>query len=156
MVNGSPDESDDDDDEGGLPQRPPSTFTERFHEEFPFYLAIGMTPEQYWDGDASLTKAYRKAYELKQKQVNRQLWMQGMYVYEAICDASPIYNFWSTRREKARPYPTEPYPITKQEILEKRERDAKRKQRELRKRMRDYMNKWNPLFRKKEGGESDG
>ena len=113
-----------------------------------------MTPEQYWDGDAELTKAYRKAHDLKQKQRNRELWLQGMYVYEAICDCSPIYNFWSKKREKPRPYPTEPYPITPQEIRERKEREARKKQRAMKKKMKEYMERWNNFFKK--GGTNDG
>ena len=72
--------------EGGERNRstPLFTYTEKFYECFPYYLSIGMTPEQYWDGDPTLTKYYRKADEIKKERLNEELWLQGMYIYEAL------------------------------------------------------------------------
>ena len=91
---------------------PSITYTERFYEQFPYYLAIGMTPEQYWDGDPALAKYYRQADELKLERLNQQLWLQGMYVYEAICDASPILRAFAKKGTKPHPYTDKPYPLT--------------------------------------------
>ena len=88
------------------------TYTERFYEQFPYYLAIGMTPEQYWDGDPALAKYYRQADELKLERLNQQLWLQGMYVYEAICDASPILRAFAKKGTKPHPFTEKPYPLT--------------------------------------------
>lgn len=66
------------------------SYTEVFYNHLPYYLAIGMTPEQFWDGDCRLTESYRRADELKQRRRNQDLWLQGMYFYEALCDVSPI------------------------------------------------------------------
>ena len=63
------------------------TYTEVFEECFPFYLAIGMTPEQYWAGDPSLARYYRKAYRIKQEEVNNSAWLQGLYIYDAVSTA---------------------------------------------------------------------
>ena len=91
---------------------PSITYTERFYEQFPYYLAIGMTPEQYWDGDPALAKYYRQADELKLERLNQQLWLQGMYVYEAICDASPILRAFAKKGTKPHPFTEKPYPLT--------------------------------------------
>ena len=88
------------------------TYTERFYEQFPYYLSIGMTPEQYWDGDPELVKYYRKADELSLARRNQELWLQGMYIYEAICDASPILHAFAKKGTKPYPYTDRPYPIT--------------------------------------------
>ena len=88
------------------------TYTERFYEQFPYYLAIGMTPEQYWDGDPALVKYYRKADEIRLERLNQEKWLQGMYIYEAICDASPILHSFAKRGTKAHPYVDKPYPLT--------------------------------------------
>ena len=29
---------------------PRFAYTQKFYDVFPYYLAIGMTPEQYWEG----------------------------------------------------------------------------------------------------------
>ena len=91
------------------------TYTERFHEQFPFYLSIGMTPEQFWDGDPVLAKAYRKADEIRMERKNQELWLQGMYIYEAICDASPILHDFAKKGTKPHPYVDKPYPITEKQ-----------------------------------------
>ena len=88
------------------------TYTERFYEQFPYYLSIGMTAEQYWDGDPSLTKYYRKADEMRMERRNQEMWLQGMYVYEAICDASPLFQAFAKRGVRAHPYSDKPYSIT--------------------------------------------
>ena len=92
-----------------------------------------MTPEQYWDGDPMLAKYYRQADELKRKRKNQELWLQGMYIYEALCDVSPILRPFAKKGTKPVPYPDHPYAITtaerqdEQELLKKREREkAKR------------------------------
>ena len=92
-----------------------------------------MTPEQYWDGSPDLAKYYRKADELRRKRRNEELWLQGMYIYEALCDVSPVMNAFAKRGTKPRPYADHPYALTVKErdeeriLREKRERDkAKR------------------------------
>lgn len=53
-------------------------------ESFPFYLAIGMSPEEYWEGDPYLAKAYYKAHKLHIEQRNQELWLQGLYIHNAV------------------------------------------------------------------------
>ena len=103
------------------------TYTERFYEQFPYYLSIGMTPEQYWDGDPTLVKYYRKADEMKLERVNQELWLQGMYIYEAICDASPILHSFAKKGTKPHPYTDKPYPLTDKQ----RKRDEVSKQKAI-------------------------
>ena len=114
-------------DEGSEPSRllPHITYTEKFHEQFPYYLSIGMTPEQYWDGDPSWAKAFRKADEIRMERRNQELWLQGMYVYEAICDASPILHDFAKKGTKPHPYVDKPYPITEKQY--KRNTEEKEK-----------------------------
>ena len=100
------------------------TYTEQFYEAFPYYLSIGMTYEQYWDGDPSLVKYYRRADEFRIERKNQELWLQGMYVYEAICDVAPILQAMAKKGTKASPYPEKPYAITeKQRRLERVEKE---------------------------------
>ena len=107
---------------------PPSfTYTEKFYEQFPYYLAIGMTPEQYWDGDPALVKYYRKADEIKLDRVNQEKWLQGMYIYEAICDASPVLHAFAKRGTKPHPYSEKPYPLNSKQ----RERSEEREEMEI-------------------------
>lgn len=108
-------------------------YTKLFYDQFPYYLSIGMTPEQYWDGDSLLAKYYRKADELRRKRRNEELWLQGMYIYEALCDVSPVLNAFAKKGTKPKPYSDHPYAITRSEMadekamLEKRDKDKARR-----------------------------
>lgn len=95
---------------GGEGNEPPSPFayTNLFKKTLPQYLAMGMTPEQFYYGDCELTCAYREAYELKQSEYNYHAWMQGMYVYEAIGDNAPLFHVFS-KNPRPLPYPEKPY-----------------------------------------------
>lgn len=69
-----------------------------------------MSLDEYWRGDTGNFKYYRKAYELKLERENERLWLQGLYVYEAICCCTPVLRAFSKAR-KPTPYPKEPYQI---------------------------------------------
>ena len=103
------------------------TYTEQFYEVFPYYLSIGMTYEQFWNGDASLTRYYRQAAELNVERKNQELWLQGLYIYEALCDVAPILQAMAKKGTKARPYPEQPYAITEKQ----RKREAEEKERRV-------------------------
>ena len=92
-------------DEAGRAQKDPTlTYTKVFNDLFPYYLSIGMSSDEFWRGDVFLAKAYRKAQRLREDMMNQQYWLQGMYFYEAICDASPIFNPYAKRGTKPHPY----------------------------------------------------
>ena len=94
---------------GEQPQQPPKTYGEVFDEAFPHYLAMGMPSREYWEDDCELVRAYRKAHMLKQEADNQFAWLQGMYVYEAICDVAPVLHAFAKRGTTVRPYPDKPY-----------------------------------------------
>lgn len=91
-------------------------------------MSIGMSYNEFWNGDVSMVEAYRKADELRLKQRNYELWLQGMYVYEALCDASPLFRFTMKGSIKPESYVKEPYPITPLEAQERAEREARAKE----------------------------
>ena len=47
-------------------------------------MALGMTYEEYWERDPFLVKYYREAHLIKIEQRNQELWMQGIYIYNAM------------------------------------------------------------------------
>ena len=118
--------------EGSLPLY---TYTEKFYEFFPYYLSIGMTPEQYWEGDCMLTKYYRKAEELRNEKRNQELWLQGMYIYEALCDVAPILHSFAKKGTKPTPYSEKPYPLNDKQT----KRDEEEKQRRLTEKGKRFM-----------------
>ena len=102
----------------GGEQSPPVKYSEVFREHFPYYLAVGMTTDEYWNGDCTLTRYYRKAWEIKRKESNNDLWLQGLYIYEALLCASPMFRDL-VKKAKPLPYPEEPYALTKKEQEER-------------------------------------
>lgn len=102
-----------------------------FEEAFPYYLAMGMTYEEYWEKESDLVKFYRKANEIRQEQFNQQAWLQGMYVYEAIADIAPILHAFAKKGTKPRKYSEKPYefkrPEKKRIPLSKQDREVKKK-----------------------------
>lgn len=92
-------------------------------------MSIGMTYDEFWNQDVELAGVYRKAQELRDKRRNQEFWIQGMYVYEALCDASPLFRFSMKKGTiKPEPYVKEPYPITESELRERKERDRLEKE----------------------------
>lgn len=104
---------------------PPRSYSEVFWEQFPAYLAMGMSSDEYWNGDSALTIAYRKAEKIKNDRLNEQLWLQGMYIYEALCDASPLFRSFGKKGAKAHEYAKEPYSLTKKDKEDRQERDER-------------------------------
>lgn len=53
------------------------------------------------------------------EKMNWQAHLQGMYIYEAICDASPILNPFAKKGTKPLPYPSVPYGATESTHVDK-------------------------------------
>lgn len=88
---------------------PPKTLAEIFWEAFPAYLAMGMASDEYWNGDAQLCVAYRKAYKERLELQDAMLWRQGLYVYHAMCAVAPYFN--SIKPSKPEQYLEQPFGI---------------------------------------------
>lgn len=84
-----------------------------------------MTYDQYWNGDCYLPIYYRKAHEIKKKQKNEELWLQGAYIYDALCRVSPILHAFAKNGTKPQPYPNKPYDLTEEEIQRTKEEQRK-------------------------------
>ena len=92
------------------------TYSEIFEECFPFYLAIGMSFAEYWTGDPSLVRYYRKAYQIKQEEINNNAWLQGMYIYDAISTA--MHNALRDKKTSVKEYAKKPYEFRRREKTE--------------------------------------
>lgn len=100
---------------------PSKSFTEYFDELFPAYLAMGMTWTQFWIDEPELTVAYRKAEMIRKRRRNEELWLEGVYMAEAL--RSTVGNMFSKGNKNQ--YPAEPFPITADEQQERREREER-------------------------------
>ena len=114
-------------------------------------MSIGMSYDEFWNGDVGLVVAYRKAEELRYKRQNQAMWLQGMYIYDALCDASPLFRFSMKKGAiKPEPYPQEPYPVTADEVNARKEREARKKE----ERMKAEFEAFAARIREKMSGET--
>lgn len=100
--------------------------TNQFNKCCPFFISIGMTYEQFWYEDPTIANMYLEAFKIKEEREAEKIkwitWEQGLYVYEAICDVSPVLRAFS-KATKPLPYPEKPYGT-----LEKEKQDKKIKE----------------------------
>lgn len=129
--------------------------SEKFNELCPFFISIGMTYEQFWYGDLSIAKMYLKAYKIKQERELEMdqwhMWKQGMYIYEAFCDVSPVLHAFSKKGTKPLPYPEVPYGMERYKQEKKDKKDSGPTQQEIeneRLKARIFFNNWAKATRK--------
>ena len=68
-----------------------------------------MTYDEFWNGNSYVCRYYREAYELRKKAKDEELWMQGLYIYDALGRMSPILHAFPKKGSKPLPYPDRPY-----------------------------------------------
>ena len=85
-----------------------TSLTKTFEELCPIFMSYGMSYDEYWYGSPYRAKFYLQAHKIKIKQKDEELWMQGMYIYEALCDVSPILHAFSKKGTKPLQYRTRP------------------------------------------------
>ena len=54
------------------------------NEYLPYALAIGVSYETFWTLNPRLLKPFVEAYKHKQKILDEQMWLMGIYVHEAV------------------------------------------------------------------------
>lgn len=96
---------------------PKKTVSQIFWDAYPAYLAMGMSSDEYWNGDAQACVAYRKAYKEKLELQDAMLWRQGLYVYHALCCVAPYFN--SIKPRKPEEYIDHPFGIVAKREVEK-------------------------------------
>ena len=138
---------------GGTNAAPPKSLMAVFERACPHYLAMGMTYEQYWDGEVSAHRAYRKAKELRISEQNRMAWLQGIYVYEAIADLAPYLKAFS--KSKPKPYSSEPYDLFEHERQARREREERERYERIKEKVAAFAAKQKRLNSKKSEVDSD-
>lgn len=137
------------------------TFSEWADELCVHYMAMGVPYEEYWHGDYTQLKFYRKAYDLKCEKESYEALRLGNYVYDALCAVSPVLHAFAKSGTKPMPYHKEPYGMdsrgqeaegkpakTDKEIQEIQAHNASAK-------FASFMTQWNRRFEGK-GGEANG
>lgn len=130
---------------------------EIFDELFPHYLLMGMTPEQYWDGESSLKPAYREAYRMRidyeQKQADRNNWYMGMYLIKVLQAVPLLVAGLNVKPSTQLPdYPDKPFletaeELKKEEVRKRKEEDQTRLAMAM---MQAAINKFNKNFEERQ------
>ena len=105
--------------------------TKLFEHECPYYMSYGMSFDEYWYGAPYLAKFYREAYKLKMRYDDVFMWKQGMYIYEALCDVSPILHAFSKKGAKPLPYRSRPMSEELKEDRTEKEKEIEIKNEQL-------------------------
>lgn len=115
------------------------SYTEIFKEVLPFYISIGMSIDQFYNQDVTLATVYRRAYDIKNERDNNQLWLQGMYIYDAI--STSIYNaFCRKAGQQAASYASKPYPINEKQLKDDHESTVERERVKAKVWMENWVN----------------
>jgi hypothetical protein len=73
------------------------------------YMKMGVPYHEYWHGDYTQLAYYYKAYEKQLEHENYVAWLQGAYIYDALCAVSPVLHAFAKGGTKPLPYLEEPY-----------------------------------------------
>lgn len=92
-------------------------YSEIFEKVCGFYLSIGVSYSDFWDGDVDIAKYHRDAFDIAQNRRNNELHRQGAYIYEAMCCVWPLFNPMAKDRTPT-PYRETPIPITEKQAKE--------------------------------------
>lgn len=132
--------------------------TEKFNKCCPFFISIGMTYEQFWYGDPTIANMYLEAYQLKEKREAEKIkwitWEQGLYVYEAICDVSPVLRAFS-KVTKPLPYPERPHGMQRSEEEDKKIKEIE-KERDMYRTQIFFQNWANNMKKRFSTGKEEG
>lgn len=128
-----------------------TSYTESFERLCPYYISIGMTYDQFWNQDSTMVIAYRRAHEMKLEEDNFRMWLQGRYVYDALCCVAPIFRAFS-KAKKPIDYHDQPFMLktTYSEMRKKQqEQDSDQKARAM---LESFAVSFNKKFLEKKGG----
>ena len=118
----------------------PQTFEEMFESVFPYYLSIGMTYNQFWLESPYLAISYRNAHRLRNEQKNEEMYIQGLYTFEAITTAMSNLHF-DGKHHKFNTFRDKPFEIYEKDEAEK-EREAEEMRKKLIERFKSFNFSW--------------
>ena len=102
-----------------------TSLTKIFEDCCPIYMGYGMSYDDFWYDTPYKAKFYREAYEIQVKHRDEEFWMQGVYIYDALCRVAPILHAFSKSGTKPLPYPDKPYLSNKEVALSEEEQEKK-------------------------------
>lgn len=100
-------------DEQGVEQ----SFSDVLDKLCAYYMALGVPCDEFWNGDYTLLKYYADRHKIAVEQQNEQLWLQGMYFYEALNVAlAQAFSKHSSAKYPEKPHRLTPLSEEEQEI----------------------------------------
>lgn len=103
----------------------PGSLTQLFDECCPFYMSIGMSYNEFWEGDVCLPRIYMQAYEIQQKrrlqEMNYSAWLSGVYTmraYEVV-----MHNAFAKQGTEPAQYYSKPIELTREQAADPTEDD---------------------------------
>jgi hypothetical protein len=79
-----------------------------------YAMSLGMSYHEYWEDEPDIIKFYIDAEKLRANRRNNEMWLQGLYIYQAVGSLYPAFNPFS-KEHKVKPYMKEPVPLTEEE-----------------------------------------
>ena len=110
-----------------------SNYTEFLDALCPYCMMYGMTYEEFWFSNMNRFHDYWQKHEYEREKRNQELWLQGMYVWEAVASVLD-----SKHKIK---YPDKPYRLTEMTEAEK-EAEAKKKVETMRQQLLEIKRRW--------------
>lgn len=89
-----------------------------------YYLSIGLSYDEFWNGDYCRLKYYREAFEMQRERENQRIWLEGLYNYRAFKSVMEMfaYGFNGGRGKRPEGYLDKPFPMTEREKEAERQR----------------------------------
>lgn len=86
-------------------------------EMCPYYMSLGVSYDEFWNGDYCRLKYYVKAHEYELENINTKLWLQGMYDFKAFEAVMNAFSYGMNGGKGKRPkgYLEYPHPFTERE-----------------------------------------
>lgn len=84
--------------------------SEVFSKVFPAYLNMGMSYDEFYNKDHTLAADYRHIFKQKREKENFDMWLMGLYVYQAISRTAPLLIPFN-EHPNPEPYLDKPLPI---------------------------------------------
>ena len=105
------------------------TYTAVFEAVCPYFMSIGVSYDEFWNGDFEICKYAQKAEILRKKRKNQDAWWNSIYTFRALCDASVLFHDFVDKKPELK-FSTEiPLPLSMKEA-EEQEKAKKTKEME--------------------------
>lgn len=105
-----------------------NSYTNAFETVCPYYMSIGVSYDDFWNGNFEICKYAREAEKIRKKRMNEECWWNSLYTFRALCDASVLFHDFMKEKPDLQFSTKEPLPMT---IEEAEEQEKVRKQKEM-------------------------